>query len=221
LGLALKDRDRDQLFVATKCLARSGDDAKRELAASFDNLQVDTIDLLQVHALDQEGRLDEVLQADGTLRLIEEYRQAGKVRFIGLTGHTAPEVFSRMVQEYDFDTILNPAGAVNRVWNDFIHTSMATARRCDMGVIGMKIMAYGQVPASDRPQYVHFSLSQDIDVAIIGMDTIEQVEENIRVAENFVPLSEAEQQAVLEKALELVPAAKKELWWLPEQRLAS
>lgn len=221
LGLALQERNRDSLFVATKCLARSGDAAKRELAASFENLQLDVIDLLQLHALDEAGSLDEVLGSDGTLRLIEEYQQAGKVRFIGLTGHTTPATFSRLVQEYEFDTILNPVGAVNRVWNDFIHTSITTARSQAMGIIGMKVMAYGQVPVEDRPLYVRFALSQDIDVAIIGMDTIDQVEENIRIAEQFTALSDIEEQEVLAKALALVPAAKKELWWLPQERLAS
>ena len=221
LGLALKERDRDQLFIATKCLKRSGDEAKRELAESFERLQVDVIDLIQLHALDQDENLDEVLGPDGALRQIEEYREAGKIRFVGLTGHAHPANFTRMIGEYDFDTILNPVGPVNRVWNDFTLTSQAAARAKGMGVVGMKVMAYGQVPAEDRPLYIRFAMSQAVDVAIVGMDTVEQVEENVRIAEAFAPLSQAEEEEVLEKALELVPRVKKELWWLPEQRMAS
>ena len=221
LGLALQERDRNKLFVATKCIKRSGDEARREIAASFERLQLEVIDLLQLHAIDQDGTLEEALRPDGIPRIIEEYRRAGKIRFVGLTGHTHPGNFTRMIQEYPFDAILNPAGPVNRVWNDFSQTSLAAARQQGMGTIGMKVMAYGQVPPQDKALYLRFAMGQDVDVAIVGMDTIAQVEENVRVAAAFVPLSAAEEQALLERALALVPGIKKELWWLPEQRLAS
>lgn len=221
LGLALQDRDRDRLFVATKCLKRSGDELKREIAESFARLQVEVIDLMQLHAIDQDNTLAEVLKPDGALRVIEEYRQAGKIRFVGLTGHTYPVHFMRMIQEYEFDAILNPIGPVNREWNDFSQTSLAAARRLGMGTIGMKAMAYGQVPPEDRSLYLRFALSQPIDVVLVGMDTIAQVEENVRIAESFSPLSPEEERRVREQALTLVSKAKKELWWLPAQAATS
>ncbi len=88
-------------------------------------------------------------------------------------------------------------------------------------MVGMKVMAYGQVPADERSSFLRYSMSLPLDVAIVGMDTVEQVEENVRVAESFVPLSPQEEEELLATALELVPTVKKELWWLPEQRLAS
>ena len=221
LGLALKERDREKLFVATKCLKRTGDEFRSELAESFARLQVEVIDLVQLHALDQEQTLNEVLGPDGALRVIEEYREAGKIRFVGLTGHAHPEVFARMVQEYDFDTILNPMGPVNRVWNDFSQTTLPVARARGMGVIGMKVMAYGQVPPQDRALYLRYAMSLPIDVAISGMDTREQVEENVRIAESFAPLSEDEEKDVLDRAQDLIPQVQKALWWLPEERVAS
>ena len=220
LGLALAERDREKLFVATKCTKRSGDDFKREIAESFEQLQIEVIDLVQLHAIDQEESLDEALGEQGALRVIEEYRKAGKIRFVGMSGHTHPANFERMIRDYNFDTILNPIGAVNRAWNDFSQTSLAAARTMGMGIIGMKVMAYGQVPPADRSLYVRYALSQAVDVAIIGMDSVEQVEENVRLAEEFAPLSEEQQQQVVEKALALVPKKKKELWWLPEERAA-
>ncbi|MGB1719351.1 MAG: hypothetical protein ACPHO6_14385, partial [Candidatus Latescibacterota bacterium] len=171
-------------------------------------------------AIDEEENLDEVLGPDGALRVIEAYRAAGKIRFVGLTGHTAPAQFQRMVGEYDFDTILNPAGPVNVVWNDFVSTSIAAARQRGMGVIGMKVMAVGQVPATDRALHLRYAMSQS-DVAIVGMDTVEHVEDHVRVAEHYAPLDADEERTVMARALELVPAVKKKLWWLPEQRVAS
>ena len=222
LGLALRDRDRDGLFIATKCIKRSGDEVKRELAESFEQLQVEVIDLMQLHAIDQDESLDEVLRPDGALRMIEDYRQAGKIRFVGLTGHMRPDRFIRMIGEYDFDTLLNPVGAVNRAWNDFTQTSMPVAREKGMGVIGMKVMAYGLVPEEDRSLYLRFAVSQAVDVAIVGMDTVEQVEENVRIIETFAPLSPEEERLVLEKARERVSELDKEkLWFLPEECLSS
>ena len=83
---------------------------------------------MQLHAIDEEHSLDQVLRPDGALRVIEQYRDVGQIRFVGLTGHTSPAQFVRMVGEYDFDTILNPVGPLTCVWNDFVDTSMAAAR---------------------------------------------------------------------------------------------
>ena len=94
------------------------------------------------------------------------------------------------------------------------------ARQRGMGVIGMKVMAYGQVPAADRPLHLRYAMSQS-DVAIVGMDTVEHVEDHVRVAESYAPLDADEERAVMARTLALVPSAKKELWWLPEQRVAS
>ena len=89
-----------------------------------------------------------------------------------------------------------------------------------MGVIGMKVMAVGEVPATDRALHLRYAMSQS-DVAIVGMDTVEHVEDHVRVAEHYAPLDADEERAVMERALKLVPAVKKKLWWLPEQRVAS
>jgi len=219
LGLALKERDRESLFIATKVIKRSGDEARREVAESFERLQVDVIDLMQLHAIDQEDSPDAVLQDDGMLRVIEEYRDAGKIRFVGMTGHTHPQSFVDMMERYPFDTVLNAMGPVNRVWNDFSQVTVPPAREQGMGVIAMKVMAYGQVPEEYRSLFIRYTLGQPIDVAIVGMDTVEQVEENVRAADDFVPLSADEERRVLDKALEIARGDKKTLWFLPEERV--
>lgn len=221
LGLALRDRDRDGLFVATKCLQRSGDALKREIEASFERLGLEVIDLMQMHAIDQADDLKAAFGPDGAFRVIEEYRKAGKIRFVGLTGHTHPAVFPELIRDYEFDTVLNPLGAVNRVWNDFSATTLPAARAKNMGVVCMKVMAYGQPPAVDLPLYLRYALGQPVDVCIVGMDTVEQVEANVAVAEKFSPLSEDEEKYLLGRALDLVPKARKQLFWLPERRAAS
>jgi aryl-alcohol dehydrogenase-like predicted oxidoreductase len=222
LGLALKDRDRDQLFIATKCAKRSGDEARREVEQSFERLDLEVIDLMQLHAIDQDENPEEALQDDGVLRVIEEYREAGKIRFVGMTGHMNPPVFVDMMQKYEFDTILNALGPVTHVWNDFSEVTVPAARERGMGVIGMKVMAYGLAPPEYRAPFLRYTMGLPIDVAIVGMDTVEQVEENVRAAEAFEPLSPEEEEDVLTKALEIAQSDdRKDLWFLPEHRRAS
>lgn len=220
LGLALKERDRDQLFIATKCIKRRGDEVKREIAESFERLQIDTIDLMQLHAIDQDDNPDRIFESDGVIGVIEEYRKAGKIRFVGMSGHTNPPAFVEMMGKYEFDTVLNALGAVNAVWNDFSQVTIPPARERNMGVIAMKVMAYGQIPEGHRENFIRYALGLDVDVAIVGMDTIEQVEQNAAVADGFEPLSEEEEREVLDKALEIAHGDKKTLWFLPEQRSA-
>jgi uncharacterized protein len=218
LGLALQERDRNALFIATKLIKRRGDEARRELEQSFARLRLEVIDLVQLHAVDQDESLEQVLAPDGMLRLVEQYRAAGKIRFVGLSGHTRPAQFVRLIGQYDFDTILNPAGPVNTVWNDFTRTSLAAARARGMGTVGMKVMAYGRVPPADRAAYIRYAMSRNVDVAIVGMDTVEQVEENVAAAEAYAPLDPEEERALLERALALVLEEGQQLWWLPAER---
>ena len=221
LGLALRERDRDELFIATKCIERSGDAVKREIAQSFERLGVEVIDLMQLHELDKEQTLDNVLAADGALRVIEEYRKAGKIRFVGLTGHTDPEPFPRHLAAYDFDAILNPLGVANRIWHDFSETTIPAAREHGTAVLAMKVMAYDQGPPDRRAQFLHYSMGLDLDVAVIGMDTVAQVEENVRIAESFQPLSAQEEQEIVDIGLQMATEGdRKALFWLPEQRRA-
>jgi predicted aldo/keto reductase-like oxidoreductase len=88
-----------------------------------------------------------------------------------------------------------------------------------MGVIAMKVMAYGLAPPEFRAPFLHYTMGLPIDVAIVGMDTVEQVEENISAAEAFEPLSAEKEQEVLDKALEIAQSDdRKDLWFLPEHR---
>jgi predicted aldo/keto reductase-like oxidoreductase len=82
-------------------------------------------------------------------------------------------------------------------------------------------MAYDQGPKQRRAQFVHYSMGLDIDVAVIGMDTVVQVEENVRIAESFRPLDAQQEQEVVDIGLEMAAAGNEALFWLPEQRRAS
>ena len=161
-----------------------------------------------------------MLRPDGALRVIEEYRRDGRIRFVGLTGHTHPAAFVGMIGEYDFDTVLNPLGAANRVWNDFSSTTIPAARARGMGIMAMKVMAYGQVPAEDRGLFLRYAMGLDLDVAVVGMDTVAQVEENVALAEAYTPLSPAEESRLFDIAGQVAAGDKGKLFWLPETRAA-
>ena len=84
----------------------------------------------------------------------------------------------------------------------------------------MKVLAYGQVPEEDRGLFLRYSMGLDLDVAVVGMDTVEQVEENVALAEAFEPLSAAEEARLLDVAGQVAAGDKGKLFWLPETRAA-
>ncbi|HVL38550.1 MAG TPA: aldo/keto reductase, partial [Fimbriimonadaceae bacterium] len=113
IGQVLKSR-RKGVFVATKTLARDADGAYAEVRSSRDRLGIDRIDLLQIHAVNDSGTLDAVLRQGGAIEGLERARKEGLIRFIGITGHTRPDVILSAITRYPFSTILVPVSPLDR-----------------------------------------------------------------------------------------------------------
>lgn len=203
LGLALEG-ERHRVWLNTKVIDRSYDGAKRMFETSLQRLRTDYVDLLFVHSLDTEDQRAQIMQAESVLKAIEEYRRAGNVRYIGISGHWVKEVMLRILGEYAFDAALFPVGLFNRAYNySFVDTVLPYARSKEMAVLGMKIYGAGRVKqARSIAPYLRYSLQQDIDTAVIGMDSIAHLEETIRILKSDpAPLSEAEVEALLPEAI--------------------
>ena len=105
LGLALEGV-RDRVFVSTKVSDRSYDGARRQMDESFRRLRMERVDLMFMHALDNEDDLKSILGRQGVLRAIEEYRAAGRIRFVGVSSHWYRDSLWRMMEEYPLDAVL-------------------------------------------------------------------------------------------------------------------
>jgi hypothetical protein len=215
IGLVLKDR-RDEVFLATKSTQRGRDGMRREIEQSFERLQTDRLDLVQVHDLHTEEQLAQVTGPDGALRAIEEYRDAGSVRFIGVTGHRYPELLAKALREYPFDTILVSLGAMQAAVRPFYDTVMPAARERGVGVVGMKVMAHGWFgEAGLAADALRFVMGSDgVATALVGVDDVEQLEQNVRVARENRPLIDAERQSLLEEVRRMYEDEPDRAWFI-------
>jgi predicted aldo/keto reductase-like oxidoreductase len=196
IGQVLKPH-RDKIYLATKAMSRDFRGMTLELETSLRYLQTDTIDLYQLHSVGTEEILKRVIGPHGALEALVKARQAGKIRWIGITGHSRP-VLLKAVKTGLFDTVQFPFNPIEDEWEQDV---MPEAKNKGMGIIGMKPVAGGalrNVSASIR-----FTLSRGVDVSIPGMDSIEEVDENALAGETPKKITKEE----LEKLEE-----EKELW---------
>jgi aryl-alcohol dehydrogenase-like predicted oxidoreductase len=196
-GKALKERRRD-IFLTSKSHARDRKGALAHLHETLANMQTDHLDLWQVHDVREEEELAEIFGPRGAIEAFSEAKQLGKTRFIGVTGHHDPSILRTCIERFDFDTVLMPVNAAEPAYKSFLDEVLPLARERNMGIIGMKVYFRGF--ASKLPGYTsmepffRFALSQPVTNIVIGCDNVAQLEENVRFAESFEPMTEEEQK---------------------------
>ncbi len=187
---------RSQIFLASKTAARDRDGAWRELEQSLQRLNTDYLDLWQLHHVSFDSELDSIFSPTGAIKAIEEAKEQKLIRFSGITGHHEPEIIIKGLERYPFDSTLIPVNAADRHHpRSFIPTVLPVAQEKNIGVIAMKVPAYGKLFKSGVLDGMHqamgYSLSQPgVHCCIIAADSIEQLEANFRVAQEFQPLTQ-------------------------------
>ena len=184
---------RESVFLASKTHDRTYEGTLSLVEDSLRRLNTDYLDLLQLHDLREKEDLIEIFSGDGAIHALEELKKRGKLKFLGITGHHDPEILIEAIKRYDFDTILLCANAGDSHYLPFITTVIPEARKKRMGVIAMKVTSQGHALSSIKMEEAfNFSLNQDVDLAIIGCKTPQEVEQNASLARNFKPLSKEE-----------------------------
>jgi predicted aldo/keto reductase-like oxidoreductase len=148
------------------------------------------------------SELDQVSAAGGALEAFRSAREAGKCRFLGVTGHYDPRVLSAALELFPFDTVLLPVNPTEAHYNSFMADTLKKAHDRGMGIIGMKVPGRGfllqtGVTFSIEP-LIRYALSWPLSTVIVGCDNPGQVEENVRAARGFTPMSEDEMRALEE-----------------------
>lgn len=168
------------LVINTKVRDRSYNGAKKELDEAFRLLQVPYIDIVQLHAI--EGEKDKrALRMDGALQVLKDAKAAGKIGFIGFSGHNNPDILMDFMDEYDFDTMLI---AINPTI-PYFDEAVKKAESLDMGVISMKVMSRGVLTkAFPADKLLHYAMQRS-DVAIVGCSTESDVERNVLAAADY------------------------------------
>lgn len=218
VGKAIKGR-RDKVIIATKTLPRSRKAALDDLEGSLRRLGTDYVDLWQIHRARTHADLDRVFADNGPVRAGEEAILAGKVRFLGVTGHTHPEINVRAIKEYDFDAILMPFNIADPLFLSFERDVLPIALEKGMGVIGMKVLAASKLLGRGgltAQECLRYGYSLPVSTAIIGVRSMDHVEEAVKSA--LLPALNKGEMAQLNGRITEHPG--KDLEWYKSEALA-
>lgn len=207
MGKALKDGYRDKVFLMTKIDGRSKQEASKQLDESLKRLQVDSIDMVQHHEILRYEDPYRIFDEEGAHAALIEARQAGKLRYIGFTGHKDPRIHLHMLEvaaehNFKFDAVQMPLNVMDAHYRSFEKLVLPELVREQIGVLGMKSMANGIILKSKTVtpiECLHYALHLPTSVVIAGIDSVEILEQAFEAVRTFRPLSEAEVNAILEK----------------------
>jgi aryl-alcohol dehydrogenase-like predicted oxidoreductase len=188
---------RDGVFLASKTHERTRTGALALLGASLRKLGTDHLDLWQMHDLRDARDLDAMFARGGAIEAAEEAKKAGKVRFIGLTGHHDPAILLAAMDRYAFDSVLLPINPADPARLPFITSVIPVARKQGMGVVGMKVLAAGRIVsegAATAEECIRYAMAH-ADTLIIGCSSPAEVRANLRVGRTATPMTSAEQAA--------------------------
>jgi uncharacterized protein len=213
IGEVMRTR-RNEVFLASKTHDRSYDGSMRLLELSLKRLQTDHLDLWQIHNIQTHTDVDFVLSGEGAVRAIEKARKEGTVRFTGITGHKDPFVLRRAIEQYPFDTILMALNAADKHNASFIEHLLPLAVEKNMGIMGMKVPSRGRIfhetGIRTMEQAMGYVLTLPVSTAVIGISTLQELEDNIRIAREFKPYDPKE-MAQLERLTQ--PYFADALWY--------
>ncbi|QSJ16963.1 aldo/keto reductase [Nostoc sp. UHCC 0702] len=196
---------RSKLFLTSKTDKRDRDGAWRELERSLKRLNTDYLDLWQLHHVSFSTELDTIFSASGAIKALEEAIQQKLVRFAGITGHHDPQVIAEGLRRYPFHTTLIPVNAADKHHpRPFIPVVLPVAQEKNVGVIAMKVPAYGRLfkpgGLSGMQQALGYTLSQPgVHCCVIAAETKAQLESNVKIARAFQPLNEKELTAIAQQ----------------------
>ena len=196
---------RSQIFLASKTAARDRDGAWRELERSLSRLKTDHLDLWQLHHVADREDLDQIFAKNGAIKAIEEAQAQGLVRFVGITGHHEPDIIAEGLRRYPFHTTLIPVNAADPHHpRPFIPGVLPVAQERQVGVIAMKVPAYGRLlkPGllAGMQEAMGYALSQSgVHCCIIAAESVQQLAANVRTAQAFQPLEARELRAIEQK----------------------
>jgi aryl-alcohol dehydrogenase-like predicted oxidoreductase len=207
MGKALRDGYRQKVFLMTKIDGRSKKEAMRQLDESLQRFGVDHIDLVQHHEVLRYEDPHRIFNEDGANAALMEARDAGKIRFIGFTGHKDPRIHLYMLEvaaqfRFKFDTVQMPLNVFDAHYRSFSKLVVPELAKQNIGILGMKSMANGIILKANTVtpiECLHYALNLPTSVVITGIDSMAILDQAFEAVDTFRPLSNAELQALLAK----------------------
>ncbi|EPX63987.1 Oxidoreductase [Cystobacter fuscus DSM 2262] len=205
MGKALQEGYRRKVFLMTKIDGRTKKEAARQLEHSLERLQTDCIDLVQHHEILRFEDPDRIFREDGAQAALLEAKQAGKLRYIGFTGHKDPRIHLAMLElarerGFTFDAVQLPLNLMDAHFRSFARLVVPELVKDGIGVLAMKTMANGAILRSKTVtpiECLHYALNLPTSVVITGVDRMEILEQAFEAVRTFKPLSDEALQALL------------------------
>jgi uncharacterized protein len=228
IGRVMKTR-RNEVWLSTKTHDRTYDGSMRLLEESLKNLQTDHIDTWQLHNVQRQIDVDQIFAGNGAIKAMEKAKAEGMVRHLGITGHFEPLVLLGAIKRYQFDSILMALNAADIHYLSFKNYLLPEAQKQGIAIIGMKVTTRSRLLSSWTPppleeqtdvrlrtskpgtisikEALTYNMSLPVSTTIIGVDSIAQIEENVKIASGFSPLSQAQMEEIEFKTLPVVRQA--------------
>ena len=218
MGKALRDGYRKKAFLMTKIDGHDSKTATKQLDESLKRLQTDVIDLLQIHEVIRMSDPEIIFGPRGSMEALVEAKKAGKIRYIGFTGHKSPDIHLKMLQTardngFKFDTLQMPLNLLDVHYNSFEKKVLPVALKDGIGVLAMKPICSGvlvqtkTVTATECLQYV---MSLPVSVVITGCESLPILQQALEAARNYRPLTEESCSALLGKTAKIAIDGKYE-----------
>jgi aryl-alcohol dehydrogenase-like predicted oxidoreductase len=220
MGKALRDGYRQKAFLMTKIDGRDKATATSQINDSLKRLQTDRIDLLQFHEVIRESDPDRIFAAGGALEAVQQARKAGKVRYIGFTGHKSPEVHLKMLatassHQFRFDAVQMPLNVMDHHFSSFETEVLPVLLKENIGVLGMKPMGDHFILQSKTVTAVeclHYPMNLPTSVVITGCDSLPILEQALNAARSFQPMSKEQVATLLAKTAQAARSGEYELY---------
>jgi aryl-alcohol dehydrogenase-like predicted oxidoreductase len=220
MGKALRDGYRQRAFLMTKIDGRDKPTAARQIDESLRRLQTDRVDLLQHHEVIRMDDADRIFAAGGSIEAVLEAKRAGKVRYIGFTGHKSPEIHLKTLataanHQFRFDTVQMPLNVMDAHYQSFEKKVLPLLVQQEIGVLGMKPMGDAVILESKTAtpiECLHYAMNLPTSVVITGFDSMERLEQALTAARSFRPMRPREVEALLAKTARAAGEGRFELY---------
>ncbi len=204
MGKALLDGYRKKAFLMTKIDGQVKNVATRQLDDCLRRLQTDVIDLVQCHEVIRPGDPERIFGPGGSIEALWEAREAGKIRYIGFTGHKDPDIHLKMLETgfkhgFTFDSVQMPLNVMDYHYKSFAQKVVPVLVEHSIGVLGMKSMGFGHILESKTVtpvECLHYAMNLPTSVVINGCDSLERLEQGLHAARTFRPLTQAELDSI-------------------------
>jgi predicted aldo/keto reductase-like oxidoreductase len=205
MGSALAvEGKRKQCFLMTKNCGRDAKTVQQHLEDSLRRLKTDVIDLMQFHEINYDNDPEWIVERGG-LKVLLDAQKAGKVRFLGFTGHKDPRIHLKMLGVHKWDTVQMPINVCDHSYRSFVHNVVPEANKRGIGVLGMKSLGGGQpgrfitAGICTVEEALTYALSQAISTLVVGIDSMKVLEQDLRIGRSFKPLEGEDLKKLLAK----------------------